>query len=251
MDLHTTDIAAATDIRDVSTGSPLLEARGLSVRLGAESGVRDISLSLQRGDIVGLLGLNGAGKSTTLRMLSGVMVPDEGSVIINGLSMADNALQARAQVGYLPDQPPLYDDMRVCEYLFLTGRIRGLQGKRLKDRQALVIEQCALGDVQRKIIGTLSKGYRQRIGLAQALIHEPAVVLLDEPANGLDPQQMDSMRTLIRQVGERQAILFSTHLLSEATATCNRIAIIHDGKLVADRPVAGDDLQQLFQETTS
>ena len=115
----------------------------------------------------------------------------------------------------------------------------------------MVIEQCALGDVQRKIIGTLSKGYRQRIGLAQALIHEPAVVLLDEPANGLDPQQMDGMRTLIRQIGEQQAILFSTHLLSEATATCNRVAIIHDGKLVADRPAAGDDLQQLFQAATS
>ena len=251
MDLHTTDMTAAADLMDVSTGTPLLEARGLSVRLGADKGVRNISLTLQRGDIVGLLGLNGAGKSTTLRMLCGVLVPDEGSVTVNGLSMADDALQARAQVGYLPDQPPLYDDMRVCEYLSLTGRIRGLQGKRLKDRQALVIEQCALGDVQRKIIGTLSKGYRQRIGLAQALIHEPAVVLLDEPANGLDPQQMDSMRTLIRQIGERQAILFSTHLLSEATATCNRIAIIHDGKLVADRPASGDDLQQLFQETTS
>ncbi len=251
MDLHTSDIADAVDFMDVSTGTPLLEARGLSVRLGADSGVRDISLTLQRGDIVGLLGLNGAGKSTTLRMLCGVLVPDEGSVIVNGLSMADEPLQARAQVGYLPDQPPLYDDMRVCEYLSLTGRIRGLQGKRLKDRQAQLIEQCALGDVQRKIIGTLSKGYRQRIGLAQALIHEPAVVLLDEPANGLDPQQMDSMRSLIRQIGEQQAILFSTHLLSEATATCNRIAIIHDGKLVADCPAAGNDLQQLFQETTS
>lgn len=251
MDLHTTDIAGAADSTAVSTGSPLLEAHGLSVRLGAERGVRNISLTLQRGDIVGLLGLNGAGKSTTLRMLCGVLVPDEGTVTVNGLSMADNALQARAQVGYLPDQPPLYDDMRVYEYLSLTGSIRGLRGKRLKDRQARVIEQCALGDVQRKIISTLSKGYRQRIGLAQALIHEPAVVMLDEPANGLDPQQMDSMRTLIRQVGERQAILFSTHLLSEACATCNRIAIIHDGELVADRPASGDDLQQLFQETTS
>jgi ABC-2 type transport system ATP-binding protein len=154
-------------------------------------------------------------------------------------------------MGYLPDQPPLYDDMRVCEYLLLTGRIRGLSGQRLKTRQAQVTEQCALGDVQRRIIGTLSKGYRQRVGLAQALIHEPAVVLLDEPANGLDPQQMTGMRTLIRDIGKQQAILFSTHLLSEATATCNRVAIIHAGKLVADRPATGDDLHQLFQGATS
>lgn len=251
MDLHTTDIAGTADKARNSPGTALLDARGLSVRLGADSGVHDISLSLRRGDIVGLLGLNGAGKSTTLRMLCGVLVPDEGSIMINGHSMADHPLQARAQVGYLPDQPPLYDDMRVCEYVALTGRIRGLKGKRLTDRQAQVTEQCALGDVQRKIIGTLSKGYRQRIGLAQALIHEPAVVLLDEPANGLDPQQMDGMRALIRQIGEQQAILFSTHLLSEATATCNRVAIIHDGKLVADRPAAGDDLQQLFHGATT
>ncbi|ASJ71173.1 ABC transporter ATP-binding protein [Granulosicoccus antarcticus] len=251
MALHTKSLADAADTSGARNTTPLLEAQGLTLRHSDATGISDISLSLYRGDIVGLLGLNGAGKSTTLRILCGVLVPDQGSVVINGQSMSDNPLQARAQVGFLPDQPPLYDDMRVCEYLTLTGRIRGLKGKRLKTRQLQLIEQCALGDVQRKIIGTLSKGFRQRVGLAQALIHEPAVVLLDEPANGLDPQQMDGMRKLISDIGQQQAILFSTHLLSEATAICNRVAIIHEGKLVADRPANGDDLQQIFQGAIS
>lgn len=251
MALHTNHLADAADTPDASNVSPLLEARGLTLRHRDATGISDISLSMNRGDIVGLLGLNGAGKSTTLRILCGVLVPEQGSVVINGQSMTDNPLQARAQVGFLPDQPPLYDDMRVCEYLTLTGRIRGLKGKRLKTRQRQLIEQCALGDVQRKIIGTLSKGFRQRVGLAQALIHEPAIVLLDEPANGLDPQQMEGMRKLISDIGQQQAILFSTHLLSEATAICNRVAIIHEGKLVADRPANGDDLQQIFQGAIS
>ena len=241
-----TDGTAHTD-----DSAPLLEARGLTLRHGSNAGVRDISLSLQRGDIVGLLGLNGAGKSTTLRLLCGALVPDAGTIQVNGFSMAENPLQARARIGYLPDQPPLYDDMRVNEYLTLSGRIRGLDRRTTALRLSRIVEQCALGEVQRKIIGTLSKGYRQRIGLAQALIHEPAVVLLDEPANGLDPQQMDGMRTLIRDIGQSQTIIFSTHLLAEVTATCTRVAIIHDGQLVADRSDIGDDLESLFHEAIS
>lgn len=229
----------------------LLEAHQLTRVLSETSSVHDLSLQLCRGDVLGLLGLNGAGKSSTLRMLCGVLVPDSGSVIIKGHSMSDTPLKARAQVGYLPDQPPLYNDMRVSEYLALSGRIRGLKGQLLTDRQSRVTEQCSLGDVSRKLIGTLSKGYRQRVGLAQALIHEPAVVLLDEPSNGLDPQQMESMRHLIKEVGRSQSVLFSTHLLSEAKATCNRIAIIHNGKLVADKPANGDDLEILFHGATT
>jgi ABC-2 type transport system ATP-binding protein len=248
---HTSDIANTADAAEATDSVPLLQASGLCVRLGRDAGVRDISLSLERGDIVGLLGLNGAGKSTTLRLLCGVLMPDAGVVSINGYSMADMPLQARAHIGYLPDQPPLYDDMRVCEYLSLVGRIRGLKAQALVKRQAVVTDQCALGDVQRTIIGTLSKGYRQRVGLAQALIHEPAVVLLDEPANGLDPQQMESMRRLIRDIGREQAIIFSTHLLPEVTATCNRVVIMHEGMLVADRPSADDDLALIFHGATT
>ena len=229
----------------------LLEAHQLTRALSETASVQDLSLQLCRGDVLGLLGLNGAGKSSTLRMLCGALIPDSGTVTINGYSMSDTPLSARAQVGYLPDQSPLYNDMRVCEFLTLSGRIRELKGQRLSNRLTQVTEQCALGDVSRKLIGTLSKGYRQRVGLAQALIHEPAVVLLDEPSNGLDPQQMESMRHLIKEVGQTQTVLFSTHLLSEAKATCNRIAIIHDGKLVADRPANGDDLEILFHGATT
>lgn len=199
---------------------------------------------------MGLLGLNGAGKSTTLRMLSGVLAPDEGSVTIMGHSLSDSPLQARRNLGFLPDQPPVYHDLRVHEYLRLAGRIRGLTGRRLGERQYIVTEQCMLTAVNKNLIGTLSKGYRQRLGLAQALIHEPALLLLDEPSNGLDPQQLESMRNLIIETGKSTAIILSTHLLSEAQSICNRVAIIHDGKLVADRPANGCDLEQIFHGAT-
>lgn len=233
------------------SSTPLLTASALSRRLSSDAAVTDISLTLDRGDVVGLLGLNGAGKSTTLRLLCGVLVPDQGSVTINGFSMADSPLQARQQVGYLPDEPPLYNDMRVHEYLTLAGRIRGLRGNALVQRRETVTEQCLLQSVDKKLIGTLSKGFRQRVGLAQALIHEPAVLLLDEPSNGLDPQQLDSMRKLIIGTGSSSAVILSTHLLSEARATCNRVAIIHAGRLVADRPAEGTDLELVFHGATT
>ncbi len=248
MALHTSDSEQAGETPPTDSGSPLLEARGLNLQHAGGAGVSDLSLQLQRGDIVGLLGLNGAGKSTTLRLLCGALVPDSGSVHVSGYSLADAPLQARARIGYLPDQPPLYNDMRVSEYLTLTGRIRGLDRQQTAIRRTQIIDQCDLGDVQGKIIGTLSKGFRQRVGLAQALIHEPAVVLLDEPANGLDPQQMEGMRQLIADIGKEQAIIFSTHLLNEVTATCNRVAIIHAGRLTSDRPYHGEELETVFQE---
>jgi ABC-2 type transport system ATP-binding protein len=228
----------------------VLSAVSLSRRLSENAAVSNISLEIKRGDIVGLLGLNGAGKTTTLRMLSGVLAPDEGSVSINGHSLSDSPIAAKQQLGFLPDQPPLYNDMRVNEYLKLAGRIRGLKGDRLTKRQSIVTEQCMLESVNKNLISTLSKGYRQRVGLAQALIHEPALLLLDEPSNGLDPQQLESMRNLIIETGKSAAVILSTHLLSEAKTTCNRVAIIHDGKLVADRPANGEDLEQIFHGAT-
>ena len=229
----------------------VLDAHALHRHLDEKLVVSDISLRLYTGDTLGLLGLNGAGKSTTLKMLCGMLAPDSGSVTVNGYSMLESPLQARAQVGFLPDQPPLYNDMRVSEYLRLCGQIRGLRGKKLRLRQDEVTEQCSLGDVQGKLIGTLSKGYRQRAGLAQAMIHEPAVLLLDEPSNGLDPQQLDGLRQLIRHYASDHAVIFSTHLLSEAQTVCNRIAVIHDGKLVADQPADGADLETLFRGATT
>lgn len=217
--------------------------------MGDTQAVSDISLSLHKGDILGLLGLNGAGKSTTLKMLCGILVPDAGRVTINQHCLTEAPLQARAHIGYLPDQPPLYDDMRVKEYLRLCGKIQGLAGSTLSERQTQVLKQCALSSVENKMIGSLSKGYRQRVGLAQAIIHRPAVLLLDEPGNGLDPQQLESMRELIRDYARDHAVVFSTHLLAEAQATCNRVAIIHHGELVCDIDAEGTDLESLFHRT--
>jgi len=228
----------------------LLDAHELERRLSDRALVSGISITLARGDVLGLLGLNGAGKSTTLRMLAGVLTSDAGSITVCGRSMVDEPLAARERIGFLPDEPPLYNDMRVTDYLTLVARLHRLKGSELKDRVNLVIEQCALQEKSRALINTLSKGYRQRVGLAQALVHEPDVLLLDEPSNGLDPQQMDSMRDVIRGTGREHAVIFSTHLLSEAQAVCNRIAIMHDGKLVADRAADGDDLEALFRGAT-
>lgn len=227
----------------------LLNAANLCRSLGATAAVDDVSIHLQRGDVLGLLGLNGAGKSTTLRMLCGMLVPDSGTVSIAGYAMAEQPLKARARIGFLPDQPPLYNDMRVHEYLRLCGQIRGLKGALLARNQAFITEQCALEEVNTKLIGNLSKGFRQRVGLAQAMIHEPDVLLLDEPSNGLDPQQLDTMRTLIRAYAKNHAVVFSTHLLAEAQAICNRVAIIHKGKLVADTTTDGANLEELFRRS--
>ncbi len=239
-------MAAVLD-NTIETNNFALNADSLCRRLSESASVSDVTLQMRRGEVLGLLGLNGAGKTTTLRMLSGVLVPDSGSVSINGFSMHDQPLQARAQLGYLPDQPPVYDDLRVHEYLTLAGKIRGLRSNRLSLQQSLVTEQCMLGDVNQKRIGTLSKGYKQRVGLAQAMIHQPALLLLDEPSNGLDPQQLDSMRTLIATIAQTSAVILSTHLLSEAQAICNRVAIIHEGKLVTDQASDGENLEHIFQ----
>jgi len=227
----------------------VLQADSLSRVISPSASVSDISLRLQRGDVLGLLGLNGAGKTTTLNLLSGVLVPDEGSVTINGYAMREHPLQARAHLGFLPDQPPLYDDLRVHEFLSLAGKIRHLRGTRLHSRMQFVLDQCLLEPVSHKLIGALSKGYRQRVGLAQAIIHEPALLLLDEPSNGLDPQQLDSMRALIAKMAENSAIVLSTHLLSEAQSMCNRVAIIHEGKLIADQSADGENLESIFLES--
>lgn len=238
----------AAALINTEDSSPLaLQAASLNKRLSESAAVRDISLDLQRGEVLGLLGLNGAGKTTTLRMLSGVLFPDTGTVAIDGYSLTEQPLQARSRLGYLPDQPPLYDDLRVHEFLELAGKIRGLRADRLKLRKDTVIEQCMLEPVAKKRISALSKGYRQRVGLAQALIHEPALLLLDEPSNGLDPQQLESMRKLIVNVAQTSAVILSTHLLSEAQAICNRVAIIHEGQLVTDQEATGADLEKIFQ----
>ena len=238
---------------DASTETDLLlDATNLARAHGNVASLQDVSLQLHRGDVLALLGLNGAGKSTTLRLLSGVLAPDHGSVRIAGHSLDDEPLEARARLGYLPDQPPLYNDQRVVDYLRLAARLRRVPSANMAERVDSVIERCELREVSRRRIGQLSKGFRQRVGLAQALVHRPEVVLLDEPANGLDPQQMDSMRELIRSLGHHGTVIFSTHLLGEAQAVCNRVAVLHAGRLVADQQIDDDStgLATLFNNLT-
>ncbi len=243
------------------TGPPLLEASDLSRRLpkarrdaGDSYAVRGVSLTLYAGDVLGLLGLNGAGKSTTLRMLAGCLVPHRGSVHIAGHSLNDEPMAARAELGYLADLPPLYDDMRVDAYLHLCARLRGVTRQDVSLRVAAVIEECKLAEVARRRISKLSKGFRQRVGIAQAIVHAPAVLLLDEPSNGLDPQQQEELRSLIKRQGTQRAVIFSTHLLGEVQACCSRVAIMHHGQLMAEHDLADgmrDNIAAVFAKVTS
>lgn len=231
----------------------LLQAASLMRHISPTARVKDVSLSLRQGDVLGLLGLNGAGKSTTLKMLAGILVPDAGHIEIGGYSLADDPLRARAQLGYLPDTPPLYPDMRVNAYLTLAARLRKVPKREVKSSVSHVIERCDLSDVSNQRIAALSKGFRQRVGLAQAIVHSPSLILLDEPSSGLDPHQMQSMRELIKNLGESAAVIFSTHLLPEAVAVCNHIAVMHNGTIVASelghpetQSLQRDDLDVLF-----
>lgn len=221
----------------------LLVATDLSRKLGESGGIAGVSLTLKTGDVLGLLGLNGAGKSTTLRLLAGTLMPDSGSISIAGHFLHEEPMLARQQIGFLPDNPPLYNDMRVHDYLVLAAKLRQINPAARTARIGAVVEQCDLSDVISQRIGQLSKGYRQRVGLAQAMVHEPAVLLLDEPSNGLDPNQTQGMRDAITQAGTNQCVVFSTHLLNEAQAVCNRIAVIHEGRMIHEAQVTGDNRQ--------
>ena len=217
------------------TRDELLNAEQLTRWEGERCITDSISLSLRRGEVLGLLGLNGAGKSTTLNMLAGVLTPSSGTVQIAGWhlhGLAKDSRKAKQHLGYLPETPPLYMDMKVGAYLDYCGKLHGLRGKTLKEAKRAVLADCQLESIEKRVIRNLSKGYRQRIGIAQALIHRPDVVLLDEPSSGLDPQQMIGMRELIKRLSKQHAIVFSTHLLSEATAVCDRICVIHEGRVI-------------------
>ena len=235
----------------------LLVATDLSRKLGESGGISGVSLTLRTGDVLGLLGLNGAGKSTTLRLLAGTLMPDSGSISVAGHSLVEEPMLARRQIGFLPDNPPLYNEMRVRDYLVLAAKLRQIDPAARDARINAVVEQCDLSDVLSQRIGQLSKGYRQRVGLAQAMVHEPAVLLLDEPSNGLDPNQTQGMRDAIKLAGTNQSVVFSTHLLNEAQAVCNRIAVIHEGRLIHEAEVTGDNRQledvftQLIHEQTT
>ena len=216
----------------------MVEIEHLTKTYGTQNAVDNISFVAGKGEIVGFLGPNGAGKSTTMKIATGYLPPTAGTVRVAGYDVLVDSLAVRRHVGYLPEHNPLYLDMYVHEYLEFIGSVHGLRGSGLRNRVAELVRRVGLSREQNKQIGALSKGYRQRVGLAQALIHDPDVLILDEPTTGLDPNQILEIRQLIREVGEDKTVIFSTHILPEVTALCSRVLIISRGKLVADSPVA-------------
>src|SRR6185436_11434622 len=221
----------------------MIEVANLTKRYAGVTALSNISFSVARGEIVGLLGPNGAGKSTTMRILACYLPASSGTVRIAGLDVYKYSEEVRRRIGYMPENNPLHTDLRVREYLKFRGRLKGLGFRTSRERADIVMEQCGLTDVSRRIIGHLSKGYRQRVGLADALIHEPELIILDEPTIGLDPNQIRSVRQLIKNLGRQHTVLISTHILPEVEMTCNRVLIMRHGEiLAADTP---DNLQKI------
>jgi ABC-2 type transport system ATP-binding protein len=216
----------------------LIEARGLTRRFGPNVAVADLNLQLAQGEILGLLGPNGAGKSTTMKMLTGNLAPSEGEVFIKSRSLREDAVLAKQQLGYLPEQPPVYPELSVDEYLRYCAGLHGISGGAARSEAVTSAKRdCGLADVGHRIIGNLSKGYQQRVGLAQAIIHRPPVIVLDEPTVGLDPIQIREIRSLIRELGRNHSVILSSHILPEIQAVCGRVMIVNRGRVVYDAPV--------------
>lgn len=240
-----------------STGSatPMIEAVNLSRFYGIFAATRDVSFTVNKGEVVAFLGPNGAGKSTTMKMLTGYLAPSEGFARIAGHNMADDRLEGSKHLGYLPETGPLYPDMTPFSLLDFFAEARGMGKKLKRDRIASAVDLCSLGSVIYKPINKLSKGFRQRVGMAQALIHEPEVLILDEPTSGLDPNQIRGVRETMRRLGETKTILLSTHILQEVVAMASRVILINEGRLVFDGPIDTLDpmnkgLDQVFAELT-
>ncbi|MGB5313189.1 MAG: ATP-binding cassette domain-containing protein [Polyangiales bacterium] len=212
----------------------MIEARDLTKHYGTVTALKNATFEVNRGEVVGFLGPNGAGKTTTMKILTCFVAPSAGTARVAGADIFEDPIAVREAIGYLPESTPLYTEMLVLEYLEFAGKMRGLTGEGLRARLRKVVEETSLGDVIGKSIGELSKGFLQRVGLAQALIHEPPVLILDEPMSGLDPNQAAEIRELIREIGRERTIILSTHNLAEVQVTCGRVLIISRGELVAD-----------------
>jgi len=226
-----------------STPSLTLDARALSRSFAGRPVVRDVELKVRRGEVLGFLGPNGAGKTTTMQMLTGNLSPGAGSISICGIDLLEKPVEAKRHVGYLPETPPLYRELRVDEYLALAARLRRIPKKDVPRAVTAAKERCGLGTVGRQLIGTLSKGYQQRVGIAQAIVHEPDLIILDEPTVGLDPNQIREIRSLIRELGQGRSVILSTHILPEVETVCDRVHIMHEGTLVYSSSIA--DLRAL------
>jgi ABC-2 type transport system ATP-binding protein len=211
----------------------MIQVEGLSKKYARQVAVNNISFSVDKGDIVGFLGPNGAGKTTTMRILTCFMPPSAGRASVAGFDVFEKPFEVKKRIGYLPEAPPVYPEMSVVDYLRFVGQLKGVPGSELKRRTEEVMERCAVADVKGKLIGKLSKGYRQRVGLAQAIIHNPDVLILDEPTSGLDPKQINETRELIKGLAGEHTIILSTHILPEVEAVCKKVIIINKGQLVA------------------
>jgi ABC-2 type transport system ATP-binding protein len=211
----------------------MIEVENLTKRYGPTLAVSDVTFQAEKGEVLGFLGPNGAGKTTTMRVITGYLPPSAGRVRVAGYDVAEEPLEAKRRTGYLPEAPPVYPDMSVTEYLAFVGRIKGVPRRELKVRLDEISERCSISDVRQRQIGKLSRGYRQRVGLAQALIHNPEVLVLDEPTAGLDPKQIIETRQLIKGLAGRHTVILSTHILPEASKTCQRVVVINAGKIVA------------------
>ena len=217
-----------------SKSEAIVEARSLAKQFGSTRAVDGVSFSVRRGEVVGFLGPNGAGKSTTMKMLTGYLKPSAGRAVVGGIDVADAPLAAKRMIGYLPENAPLYDEMMVVDFLEFVADLRGVPANSRRERLRTICGRCGLTQVLGKNIGHLSKGYRQRVGLAQAMVHDPDLLILDEPTSGLDPNQIVEIRELIKELGREKTVILSTHILPEVQASCGRIIIINAGKLVAD-----------------
>lgn len=232
-----------------------VRVENLSKYFGKQLAVDNLNFELKKGEIVGFLGPNGAGKSTTMKMLTGYMKASSGLIEIGGSAISDKSKQVRAAIGYLPEHNPLYTDMYVLEFLLLVGDLYGMKKDVLKERAEEMIALCGLTQERRKKIGQLSKGFRQRVGLAQALLNNPEVLILDEPTTGLDPNQLIEIREVIRQVGKDKTVLLSSHIMQEVEALCDRVILINHGKIISDTSLEelrskGQSLEEIFHSLT-
>ena len=239
----------------MSDNSPMIEAQGLGKFYGNFAAVQNVTFSVPAGQVCAFLGPNGAGKSTTMKMVTGFLSPCVGSASIGGFDSQNQRLQAAELLGYLPENGPLYQEMTPQSFLSYVGHTRMMKPGFLQERLGYVREQCSLQEVWGKAIGKLSRGYRQRVGMAQALLHDPKVLILDEPTSGLDPNQVHGVRELIIKLGETKTVLLSTHILQEVLAVCSRVVMINDGKLIFDGPTSdlgsdGTSMEEKFRDLT-
>ena len=227
------------------TDNPMIQASGLTHYYGPQPAILDVNFNVRKGEVLGFLGPNGAGKTTAMRIITGFMPPTQGQVNLAGFDVVEKSLEVRRRVGYLPETVPLYTEMPVNSYLKYMGTLRGMNPKGIKRRINEVIDLCRLGDYRKTLIGKLSKGFRQRVGIAQSILHEPEVLVMDEPTIGIDPIQVVETRRLIQDLGKEQTVVLSSHILPEVSMICERVLIIHQGKIVAeDTP---DNLAQRLQ----